>query len=140
VFPLDDHQLLIYARERKIIVVFLVELKNLDAISEAEGPAAADQTIRLSSEAFRSCFRGSDIVGRVGLHQFAVALLDCRKDFIEPIFSRLSSKLEDINKTRQGHLAVEFKLGMAIAEPGSASGISQILSAAERAAERPTAG
>jgi len=70
---LAEHALRLAQRSKVPFSVLFIELENLAQIHEELGPDAAAGSLAETGELLRSTFRESDIKGRVGADQFAVA-------------------------------------------------------------------
>lgn len=119
------------ARRRSMTVgVLFVDLDGLKAINDGQGHAAGDRAILETAGMLTDCFRESDVAARLGGDEFAVLFGETGPYERNVIRSRLSSRLNRLN--RSGKLPFELSLSIGFCcAGGSEADLESLLTAAD---------
>lgn len=102
-------------REGKPLALAVIDLDHFKAVNDTYGHAAGDRVLKTLSSLLRQRLRSSDVIGRTGGEEFAVALAGvdadaaiCIMDDIRIAFSKISHQHE------KGEFTAAFSCGLAI--------------------------
>lgn len=118
--------------------VAMLDLDHFKTVNDRFGHTVGDETLRRVAEAVRLSLRGSDLFGRYGGEEFAVALPGATADEARAVAQRMREAVGTVDW--QGlcpGLRVSISIGVALAAPGD--GVSLLMSRADRALYRAKA-
>lgn len=105
-----------YMREEengKGILIF-VDIDNFKGINDKFGHGVGDTVLKVCAEAFRKCFRRTDIVGRFGGDEFIIFVKgEVPSRRIEDIFSCIASETRDVQVSDTRRISVHYSAGLA---------------------------
>lgn len=122
-----------YASGRSALLAFL-DMDGLKQINDELGHEAGSAALSEIAEAIRSCFRGGDVVGRVGGDEFAVLATNPSTlrslHSQQPLVERIESEVARRNNEgdRLYHLSVS--IGVVFAQPGQT--VEELMMEADR--------
>lgn len=101
------------ARTGGTLVLLCARIENLDALHKDLGPAGSEQAIREITEILRSCFRRSDLLGRLGTGEFCALAVDAAEPSAPILLQRVQSRLSIVNRDRRawGDLGLRLRVG-----------------------------
>jgi diguanylate cyclase (GGDEF)-like protein/PAS domain S-box-containing protein len=99
------------------ISTIMGDLDDLKHINDAFGHAAGDKLLQQAASIFRSCFRGEDVVARIGGDEFAALLPGASHETASRVMERINSKFNQSSSNVNG-LPVSISIGMATTEKG----------------------
>jgi len=109
-YMLAEHALRLAKRADVPFSVLFIELENLTEIHAQHGPEAAATSMAEAGEILRATFRESDIKGRVGADEFAIAGRFDRSG-ISVAAMRLEAATASRTSKTQGPLPLKFSMG-----------------------------
>lgn len=99
-----------FSRYGNPYAVVVVDLDNLQEVTERHGHVAGDELVVLTGVMLRACVRPSDTVARLGGDKFGILAVECNRDGAATITSRLNDAF--------AAAGVRVTLGTAVARPG----------------------
>jgi len=99
---------------------------------ERFGQLEVDRLLVATSDLIRRTFRNSDIVGRIGLDEFGVALLESQKEGAGLAIQRLASAVESYNAAGP-KIPVALSVGAAVLDAGAKREVEELMARAEMA-------
>lgn len=116
-FTLVEQQLKIARRHGRNAVLLIGDMDGFKAINDACGHAAGDAALMEMAAIFRSSFRESDIIARIGGDEFAILQVDSTNEDAEAAIARLRSNLAVRNNDGSGGCALAISLGAVQCDP-----------------------
>lgn len=105
-------------RSDQLLALMMVDLDGLKRINDTAGHVVGDQALMLTGKVLRKATRASDIVGRYGGDEFAMALPFTGLEGAERVGQRVLEFLHDQTVSGPtGALALRASLGLTILEP-----------------------
>jgi diguanylate cyclase (GGDEF)-like protein len=87
------------AKSRESTLVLLcIRIENLEALREGFGPSAVESSLREVARLIGGCFRGTDIVARLGDSQFAALAVDALEPSAPVLCQRLEKRIAMLNR------------------------------------------
>jgi diguanylate cyclase (GGDEF)-like protein len=87
------------AKSRESTLVLLcIRIENLEALREGFGPSAVESSLREVAKLIGGCFRGTDIVARLGDSQFAALAVDALEPSAPVFCQRLEKRIAMLNR------------------------------------------
>ncbi len=84
-------------RGQRAYSVVMIDTKELDAVIKDKGPLAGDRLLRMMGAEARAAVRSTDLVGRVGKDEFAVALPETGLPGAEIVARKLHDRLRQVS-------------------------------------------
>ncbi len=84
-------------RGQRAYSVLMIDTKELDAAIKDKGPLAGDRLLRMMWAEARAAVRSTDLVGRVGKDEFAVALPETGMPAAEIVARKLHDRLRQVS-------------------------------------------
>lgn len=119
-------------RYKKGLTLMSVGVGGTPAVLERFGQVEVDRLLVAASELIRRTFRSSDIVGRIGVDEFGVALLESQKEGTGHAIQRLVSAVESYNAAGP-KIPVALAVGAAVLEAGARREVEELMARAEMA-------
>jgi diguanylate cyclase (GGDEF)-like protein len=117
-------------RMRTGMTVLFFDLDGLKRANDTIGHEAGSKLLRSLAALLMETFRDSDIIGRVGGDEFAVATLrDGRK--AREALARLNRAVADLNKSAAQEFPLSFSVGLAELNPGSSERFEDLVATAD---------
>ncbi len=121
------------AREGKPLSLLLIDLDHFKRVNDGGGHAAGDLVLQRVASRLRATVRGMDAVVRLGGEEFVALLQDCDADGAAVVAEAIRVAVRDIALPEGcGLPRLTASIGIA-AYPEHASGLEQLLAAADRA-------
>jgi diguanylate cyclase (GGDEF)-like protein len=80
------------------LVLLCMRIENLEPLRAGYGPSAAESSLREVATLLTSCFRGTDIVARLGESQFAALAVDAVEPSAPVLCQRLEKRIAMLNR------------------------------------------
>jgi len=108
--------------------LLMLDIDNFKNLNDNFGHDAGDDAIRRLSRVLREGTRGIDLAARIGGEEFAVLLVETRKDVGFEVAERLRASIKSLEIPRAGHITASF----GVAEcPSDAQTAAEILKASD---------
>jgi diguanylate cyclase (GGDEF)-like protein len=108
--------------------LLMLDIDSFKNLNDSFGHDAGDDAIRRLSKVLREGTRGIDLAARIGGEEFAVLLVETRKDGGFEVAERLRTAIKSLELPRAGHITASF----GVAEcPSDAQTAAEILKAAD---------
>jgi diguanylate cyclase (GGDEF)-like protein len=130
---LAEQQMRLSQRNSKPLMLAFADLDGLKIINDTYGHAAGDDAIVRAAEALRKCFRGSDIIARMGGDEFTVLLVDALQETKQIIDNRMRTILDEMNSTLRLPYKISMSVGTARFEPDQNMSVEDLLNKADQA-------
>jgi diguanylate cyclase (GGDEF)-like protein/PAS domain S-box-containing protein len=129
---LAGQQIKIADRQKKRIYMLYADLDNLKKINDTYGHNEGDCALSDFAEILKSCFRGSDVVGRIGGDEFTVIPIGIEGDNKVKITERLQRRIELFNEEGSRAYKLSVSIGIALYDPGSPCSLDDLILEADR--------
>jgi diguanylate cyclase (GGDEF)-like protein len=95
------------------LILLCALIENYSSLQEELGSLGSEQAVREAAELIGSCFRRSDLLGRLGEAQFAALAVDAAEPSAKVLRQRVESRLAIHNQSRQpwGPLVLRLSVG-----------------------------
>ncbi|MBI1736030.1 MAG: diguanylate cyclase, partial [Candidatus Rokubacteria bacterium] len=80
-------------RRRTGALLLMVDVRELRTINDVHGYAAGDEVLKATADALLETTRTTDLVSRYGGDEFAVLLIDVEAKDVEPVVTRLRTRI-----------------------------------------------
>ena len=128
---LAQQQLATARRLGKKLVLLFADLDGLKPINDQFGHEAGDRAIVAAAGLLRACFRESDVIGRMGGDEFAVAAMEISPGSGASFAGRLDHALATYNERSPEHWEVSFSVGMVEFDPAHPHSLDELLRQAD---------
>ncbi|AEM79212.1 sensor domain-containing diguanylate cyclase/phosphohydrolase [Thermoanaerobacter wiegelii] len=96
-------------------VIIVCDVDGLKLVNDTMGHKAGDMLLKTAAEVLRKCFRGQDILARIGGDEFAIILPHTSSDIVEKIVSRIKKVIENSKFTIENYnIALNMSIGYAV--------------------------
>lgn len=121
-------------RTGKPLTVALLDIDHFKAVNDTYGHATGDLVISSVAMLLRQRLRSTDIIGRYGGEEFAIALPDCELEHGKMLLDDIRRRFQDIRFTHEGQAFI-CTLSAGVAAPGQSGMLSgaQLLNNADEA-------
>lgn len=113
------------------VALFIVDIDNFKAINDIHGHEMGDHTIRIMANILSSCFRKSDIVGRLGGDEFCVLMKNIPSR--QEVRRRAEKLLQMIRKHENQTLPENITISIGISYSSPECRLEELLSEADQA-------
>ena len=121
------------------LVLLCARIENLDALHEDFGPAGSDEAIRETTAILESCFRKSDLLGRLGSGEFCALAVDAAEPSAPILLQRVQSRISVVNRDRRAWGALQLRLRAGYWGANDPRSFSEFLDAVECGLRRDAA-
>ena len=129
-----ERELLRAERTEKPVSVLMIDLDHFKQFNDSFGHDAGDLLLREIGSLFRSQIRGGDVACRYGGEEFLLILAETKLSVAVERAERLRQQVRDLQVRYRGQMLPKVSISVGIATcPDHASGVSQIMEAADRA-------
>ena len=119
--------------EPRPAAVLLIDLDHFKSINDSFGHALGDRVLRVFAETACANIGPSDLIGRLGGEEFAIALYDVDRARALDVAEAIRRSFEEIASEVDGHLvAATCSIGIAVSEEGPLD-MSELLARADEA-------
>jgi diguanylate cyclase (GGDEF)-like protein len=132
------------AKSRESTLVLLcMRIENLEALRSGFGPSAVESSLREVAKLIGGCFRGTDIVARLGDSQFAALAVDALEPSAPVLCQRLEKRIAMLNRDIGSWGPLELRMSARFWSARETISFSQLLDIVEeglRSSPAPLAG
>jgi diguanylate cyclase (GGDEF)-like protein len=132
-FTLCEHLFKLAVRQKKGIFMLYADVDNLKWINDNFGHQEGDLALKQIANIFKTNFRESDVVARIGGDEFVVVPVGTSEDGVKIVTARLQHTIEAYNTTSKLSYALSVSAGIAYYDPGYPCSIDELLSQADNA-------
>jgi diguanylate cyclase (GGDEF)-like protein len=125
-FAAATQQLKRARRNAQTMLLFFCDVDNLAQINDCYGHRDGDLALVHTVNALEETFRDSDILARLGGHEFAVLALDAASNHKGLILSRLEGSLKRVHTT-ESRYELSLSVGVARFDPQHAVSLGELM-------------
>lgn len=126
-YLLGEHQLKLAKRRKKGIYMLYADLDNLKEINDTYGHKEGDQALMDIAALFRSAYRESDVISRIGGDEFVVIPLGTSGEEIDKIIDRLKERIDQYNASSGQKYKLSLSMGTAYYDPERPKTMDELL-------------
>jgi len=130
-FILAQQQLELARRLQKVIGFFFLDIDEMKEINDFLGHHEGDQALIDMAQILRESCRATDVIGRIGGDEFAIALIQ-EIDCIQSIEKRIRNKINLHNKARLRKYMLSVSIGQYSANGQNCADIQAALAQADK--------
>ena len=131
-FTLGEQALKVARRLKQKCLLIYADVDGLKKINDTYGHDAGSAMIVDASNLFKSFFRDSDIVARIGGDEFVILVQNSSEDGAQMIKLRLQKYLDDFNAQTLRPYSLSISCGIALFEPESQMVIEDLVKEADK--------
>jgi diguanylate cyclase (GGDEF)-like protein len=109
---LANHQWQLAVRRKTTMLLFYFDLNGFKQINDSHGHKQGDIALQDLSQALRSCFRTSDLIGRMGGDEFAVAAIDAESRSQHQLKARILQLVDQHNREANREFELSVSVGI----------------------------
>ena len=129
-FILSQHYLKLANRAEKGMMYFLVDISNLNEISNVFGSAEQKNALIDTANILKQTFRRSDVIARYAESIFAVVAIEANKDSDKILTHRLQTNLDNYNQSSNRDFKLSIEIGIAYYNPKYPCSIIEVIARA----------
>jgi diguanylate cyclase (GGDEF)-like protein len=119
-------------RARAPLVLFYIDVDNFKQINDTSGHKEGDLVLQAIATLLRDCFRESDIIGRMGGDEFAVAAVDTDPSSVATLEQRFSKAVQQRNEKAAKPYEIVLSTGVLVCDKSmQAPSIEDLLTRAD---------
>ncbi|HET7467176.1 MAG TPA: sensor domain-containing diguanylate cyclase [Candidatus Dormibacteraeota bacterium] len=107
-----EREVALAERHDRQITVMMIDVDNLKKINDRHGHGAGDSALRLVAQELQRVMRASDLCGRIGGDEFAVAMPETDLHRAREVARRLRSSIQAMNLGARSTHSVEVSIGL----------------------------
>jgi len=119
-------------RQKKTLYMLYADMDKLKEINDTFGHQEGDLAIKDTANIFRSTYRESDIIARIGGDEFVVIPVESTGNNSTGIESRLQEMIENHNAKRERAYKLSISCGIAYYDPSTPTTIDELLHQGEK--------
>lgn len=119
-------------RNRQDVVLLFADLDNLKWINDTFGHQEGDFALAKTADIFKSCFRESDIIARIGGDEFVVLAIQANRAAANNLITKLEVKLADYNSEAGRRYPLSLSIGVSFAKSDARCTIDDLLLSADK--------
>ena len=131
-FTMVEPLLKLAKRHKKSAFLLYADLDDLKEINDVLGHHEGDQAIVDTANIFKTAFRETDIVARIGGDEFVVIPIAGEKKDADIVTLRLKENIRKHNEKKDRVYKLSISVGMSSYIPGDSSSIDDLLKLAEK--------
>ena len=108
-----EREVALAERHERQITVMMLDVDNLKRINDRHGHGAGDSALRVVAQELLRAMRASDVCGRVGGDEFAVAMPETDIEQAREVARRLRSSMQAMNLGARSTQSVDVSIGLA---------------------------
>ena len=113
-----EREVALAERHDRQITVMMIDVDNLKKINDRHGHSAGDGALKLVAQELQRVMRASDVCGRIGGDEFAVAMPETDSHQAGEVARRLRDSIQATNLGARSTNTVEVSLGLGAWRPG----------------------
>ena len=113
-----EREVALAERHDRQITVMMIDVDNLKKINDRHGHSAGDGALKLVAQELQRVMRASDVCGRIGGDEFAVAMPETDSHQAEEVARRLRDSIRAMNLGARSTNTVEVSAGLGAWRPG----------------------
>lgn len=119
-------------RNKQDVVLLFADLDNLKWINDTFGHQEGDFALAKAADIFKSCFRESDIIARIGGDEFVVLAIQASREAANNLITKLEIKLVDYNAEAGRRYPLSLSIGVSFAKSDAPCTIDDLLLSADK--------
>jgi len=121
-----ERQLRLGNRNRRGMMLILVDVNGLKQINDTFGHNEGDRAIQRTAEALKRTFRDSDVLARLGGDEFVVLAIDAAGDCESSVRARLGRQLVSLD-AKESRYSISLSIGVVQFDLRSNSSIGELM-------------
>src|SRR5438874_2570890 len=113
-----EREVALAERHDRQITVMMIDVDNLKKINDRHGHGAGDGALRLVAQELQRVMRASDVCGRIGGDEFAVAMPETDPHQAGEVARRLRDSIQAMNLGARSTNTVDVSIGLGTWRPG----------------------
>jgi diguanylate cyclase (GGDEF)-like protein len=130
-FLLAEDSLKLAKKGKKKQMMLYADLDNFKEINDVLSHDVGDQVIKETAAIFKSTFRTSDIIARIGGDEFVVFQAETAEANLDIMVNRLQEDIEIFNAQHNNQYNLSMSIGVTSHEPNSEQSIDELLTEAD---------
>ena len=130
---LAEQQLRAARRTGQLFSLLYADMDGLKQINDTHGHQEGSQALQRLAEILKMCFRGADIIARIGGDEFAILVADTTRGSSEIPVARLNELLMYYNMREFHDYQLSLSVGAVCANPAEGASIADLLMKADQA-------
>lgn len=107
-----EREVALAERHSRQITVMMLDVDNLKKINDRHGHSAGDAALKLVAQELQRVMRASDVCGRIGGDEFAVAMPETDVRRAREVARRLRASMQSMNLGARAAHSVEVSIGL----------------------------
>ena len=113
-----EREVALAERHNRQVTVMMIDVDNLKKINDRHGHSAGDGALKLVAQELQRVMRASDVCGRFGGDEFAVAMPETDPHRASEVARRLRNSIQAMNLGARSTNSVEVSIGLGAWRPG----------------------
>src|SRR6266705_2364703 len=113
-----EREVALAERHDRQVTVMMIDVDNLKKINDRHGHSAGDAALKLVGQELQRVMRASDVCGRIGGDEFAVAMPETDSHQAGEVARRLRDSIQAMNLGARSTNTVEVSVGLGAWRPG----------------------
>ncbi len=131
-FTLAEQQFKLSKRTGKGFVLFFIDLDRMKWINDNLGHSEGDRALIDATQIFRSVFRTTDIIARVGGDEFAIIAIEAVRDSVDIISGRIQNCIEIRNSMTESKYGLSLSIGAIYYDPEHPCSVDDLVKQADK--------
>lgn len=131
-FTLLDQRLKVVKRQSRRAFLLYADLDRFKEINDTFGHQEGDRVLTDVADIFRSTFRDTDIIARIGGDEFVVFLEGASEDSVNVVKSYLEKNISDHNTQSSCSYDILMSIGVVTYDPERFPSVDELLASADR--------
>ncbi len=128
---LAEQQMKTAAREKRVLLLFFIDLDGLKLINDNYGHSEGDRALKKAADLLKKTFRESDIIARLGGDEFAVLVTD-NDELPEIVLKRLKKNSDAENVVSGLPYRICMSIGTSEYDPSNPCSVHEMLVRADQ--------
>jgi diguanylate cyclase (GGDEF)-like protein/PAS domain S-box-containing protein len=118
-------------RENRRIIIMYIDLNELKLINDTYGHSSGDRAIKEVAALMQTCFRETDIIGRLGGDEFGVLASEAEPGSANVLHERMKEKLVAFNAASHLSFELSISIGIVNCDPSKGKILDEVLEEAD---------